>query len=129
MDEPDIYHPSNTQITSQGVNQLYNTRLPVGKWTSYMQPSYQSRNELVIYNQVTSQGMNQLYISWRGQITFNDMIMPSAFTRPTRLVGRYLVLANWNNNPRVDMSLHSDTLLKFRANQSLLFLLNAACLP
>jgi hypothetical protein len=26
------------------------------------------------------------------------------------------------------MSLHSDTLFRFRANQSLLFLLNAACL-
>jgi hypothetical protein len=38
------------------------------------------------------------------------------------------VLAHWNNNPRVDMSLHSDTLFWFRANQLLLFLLNAACL-
>jgi hypothetical protein len=34
----------------------------------------------------------------------------------------------WNNSPRVDMSLHSDTLFWFRGNQSLLFLLNAACL-
>jgi hypothetical protein len=33
-----------------------------------------------------------------------------------------------HNSPRVDMSLHSDTLFWFRANQSLLFLLNAACL-
>ena len=48
-------------------------------------------------------------------------------TRPTRWVGS-LVLAHWNNSPRVDMSLHSDTLFWFRANQSLLFLLNAACL-
>ena len=29
---------------------------------------------------------------------------------------------------RVDVSLHSDTLFWFRANQSLLFLLNAVCL-
>jgi hypothetical protein len=38
------------------------------------------------------------------------------------------VLAHWNNSPRVDMSLHSDILFWFRANQSLLFLLNAAWL-
>ena len=34
----------------------------------------------------------------------------------------FIVLAHWN------MSLHSDTLFWFRANQSLLFLLNIACL-
>jgi hypothetical protein len=32
------------------------------------------------------------------------------------------MLAHWNNSQRVDMSLHSDTLFWFRANQSLLFL-------
>ena len=36
------------------------------------------------------------------------------------------MLAHWNNSPRVDMSHHSDTLSWLRANQSLLFLLNAA---
>ena len=40
----------------------------------------------------------------------------------------FIVLAHWNNSPRVDMTLHSDTLFWFRANQSLLFLLNAVCL-
>jgi hypothetical protein len=49
-------------------------------------------------------------------------------SRPTRWVGFFIVLAHWNNSPWVDMSLHSDTLVWFRANQSLLFLLNAACL-
>jgi hypothetical protein len=40
-----------------------------------------------------------------------------------------LPLARWANNSQwVDMSLHSDTLFWFRANQSLLFLLNAAFL-
>jgi hypothetical protein len=33
-----------------------------------------------------------------------------------------------NTSPQVDMSLHSGTLFWFRANQSLLFLLNVACL-
>ena len=32
------------------------------------------------------------------------------------------------NSQQIDMSLHSDALSRFRANQSLLFLLNAACL-
>jgi hypothetical protein len=40
----------------------------------------------------------------------------------------FIKLAHWNNSPRVEMSLHSDTLFWFRANQSLLFLRNAACL-
>ena len=35
-----------------------------------------------------------------------------------------IVLAHWNNSPRIDMSLHSDTLFWFRANQSLLCLLS-----
>jgi hypothetical protein len=38
------------------------------------------------------------------------------------------VLAHWNNSPRVNMSLHSDTLFWFRANQYVLFLRNAMCL-
>jgi hypothetical protein len=40
----------------------------------------------------------------------------------------FLVLAHWNNSLLIDMSLQSDTLLWYRANQSLLFLLNAAVL-
>ena len=40
----------------------------------------------------------------------------------------FIVLAHWNNSPRIDMSPHSDTLSWFRANQSLIFLLNAVCL-
>ena len=40
----------------------------------------------------------------------------------------FIVLAPWSNSPRMDMSPASDTLSWFRANQSLLFLLNATCL-
>jgi hypothetical protein len=39
-----------------------------------------------------------------------------------------IVLAHWNNSPRIDMSLYLDTLSWFRSNQSMLFLLNTACL-
>jgi len=38
------------------------------------------------------------------------------------------MLAHWNNSPQIDMSPHSDTVSWFWANQSLLFLLNTACL-
>ena len=34
------------------------------------------------------------------------------------------MLAHWNDSPRVDMSLHLDTLFWFGANQSLFFLIN-----
>ena len=40
----------------------------------------------------------------------------------------FVVLTHWNNSLQVDMLLHSDALFWFRANQSLLLLLNAACL-
>jgi hypothetical protein len=39
-----------------------------------------------------------------------------------------IVLAPWNTSPRIDMSSHPNMLSRFRANQSLLFLLNATCL-
>jgi hypothetical protein len=44
------------------------------------------------------------------------------------LNGIFIVLSHWNNSPRIDMSPHPDTLSWFRAIQSLLFHLNAACL-
>jgi len=40
----------------------------------------------------------------------------------------FIVIGHWNNSQQVDMSLHSETLSLSRANQSLLFLLNVACL-
>ena len=39
-------------------------------------------------------------------------------SRPTSWAG-FIVLAHWNNSPRVDMSLHSGTLFWFEANQYL----------
>ena len=48
--------------------------------------------------------------------------------KPKTLSWIFIVLAHWNNSPRIDMSLHSDTLFWFRAIQSLLLLLNDACL-
>jgi hypothetical protein len=40
----------------------------------------------------------------------------------------FIGLAHWNNSRCADMSLHFETLSRLRANQSLLLLLNDACL-
>ena len=56
----------------------------------------------------------------KNTLIFNVIIMNSALYKTNVL--------NETNNPPVDMSPHSDTLFWFRANQSLLFLLNAVCL-
>jgi len=55
-------------------------------------------------------------------------ILYSICTRPTRLVRFFIVLAHWNNSPRIDMSFHSHTFSLFRANQFVLLPLNAVCL-
>ena len=49
-------------------------------------------------------------------------------TRLTHLCGCFIALAHWNNSPQIDILPHSDILSWFRANHSLLFLLNNACL-
>ena len=69
----------------------------------------------------------QLYYG-ENKLIFNEMMMTPALYQINMLSWIFIVLAHWNNSPRVDMSLHSDTLFWFRANQSLIFLLNAACL-
>jgi hypothetical protein len=46
----------------------------------------------------------------------------------TRAKRIFAVLVHWKNTPRGDMSVHSDALSWFRANQSLLLLLNDVCL-
>ena len=58
--------------------------------------------------------------SWREEVTLDEMMMTC--TRSTRLV-----LAH-RNTPRVEMSLHSDTLSLFRTNYSLFLPLNSVCL-
>ena len=69
----------------------------------------------------------QLYYG-ENKLIFNEMMMTPALYQINMLSWIFIMLAHWNNSLRVDMSLHSDTLFWFRANQSLIFLLNAACL-
>jgi hypothetical protein len=79
---------------------------------------------------VLRQPSNFSAISWRKQVNFQwiRMMMRSALYWTNTLRLNFIVLVNWNNSLRIDMSSHSDTLYWFRAIQSLLFLLNAACL-
>jgi hypothetical protein len=60
--------------------------------------------------------------------TFDLMLMMSALYFTNKLSWILIVLVHWNNSPQVDMLLHLDTLAWFRANHTLLLLLNAACL-
>ena len=65
-------------------------------------------------------------ISWREQVTFRRDDDDGHFVLNQRayiMLIFYIVLSHWNNNPRVILSLHSDTLSWFRNNQSLFLLL------
>ena len=79
---------------------------------------------MVAYGQLS----NFSAISWREQVIFNEMMMMFALFKINTLSWIFIVLAHWNNSPWTDMSIHSDTLFWFWANQFLLFLINAECL-
>jgi len=68
-------------------------------------------------------------ISWREQVNFqwDDDEVRFELVQHTYLDS--IVLAHWNNSPRIDISPYSDTYSWFRADQSSLFLFNAVCLP
>jgi hypothetical protein len=81
------------------------------------------KSEWLLFN--ANSTIFQLYYC-KNMLIFNEMMMMSALYETNTLSCIFIVLAHWNNSPRVDMSLHSDTLSWFQANQSLFFLLNAA---
>ena len=93
-------------------------------------------NSIYLYNDGWSEWLllnanSAIFQLYHGEnkLIFNETMMRSALYYTSMLSELdFLVLAHWNNSPQVDMSLHSDTLLWFGANQSLLFLLNTACL-
>ena len=61
------------------------------------------------------------------KLLFNEMTMMSALFKINTHSWIFIVLAHWNNHSWIDISSYSHTLSRFRANQSLSFLLNAAC--
>jgi hypothetical protein len=74
-------------------------------------------------------GENKLAKSWREQVTFYEMIIMLSLYQTNKLSWIFIVLAHCNNSPRLDRSLRSDTLFRFRANKCTLshecFLLQA----
>jgi hypothetical protein len=69
----------------------------------------------------------QLYHG-ENKLIFKEMMIKSALFQTNKLGWFVIALVHCNNSLRVDMSLHSDTLIWFRANQSLFLLLHAAWL-
>ena len=63
-------------------------------------------------------------ISWREHVTYQWDDDEVRFVLSWIVIG----LAHWNNCPRVDMSLHLDTLFWFLFNQSLFLLCSDGCL-
>ena len=85
---------------------------------------------LVIYTDYTGRwsGWLVFYAKWASCQISQAMMTMSTFYQTNTLSLSFIVLAHWNNRSRVDMSLHSDTLFCFRANQSLVLFLNYALL-
>ena len=70
----------------------------------------------------------QLYHG-ENKLILNEMTMRSALHKTNTLSLIFIVLGHRNNSQWIDKLPHSDTnLSRFRANQSLRLLLNAACL-
>ena len=82
-------------------------------------------NEWLLFND--NSAIFQLYHG-ENKFNFNEMMMKSTLYLTNTQSWIFIVLGHWNNSQWVDMSLHSYTLFWYRAIQSLLFLLNAACL-
>jgi hypothetical protein len=81
-------------------------------------------SEWLLFN--TNSAIFQLYLTWREQVSFqwDDDEVRFVLDQHAELD---FYSAHWNNSPWVVMLLHSDKLFWFRAKQTLLFLLNAAC--
>ena len=62
------------------------------------------------------------------KLIFHERMMRSTLYLFDTLSWMFIVITHWNNSSRIDISYISNILSWFRANQSLLFLLNAACL-
>jgi hypothetical protein len=65
--------------------------------------------------------------NWDNKLSFNENGEIALYYTNT-LSWICIVLAHWNNSPRLDMSLHWDTLSWFRPNHYLFLLLNDAVL-
>ena len=77
---------------------------------------------------VERQFSNISAMSWREQVNFQWDDDEVRFVLDQHAEYDFYIASSLKQQSRVDMSLHTDTLFWFGANQSLLFLLNAAYL-
>ena len=85
---------------------------------------YEWVREWLLFN--TSSAIFQLY-NGENKLIFNEMKMTSALYYTNMLSRIFIAIPHWNKSQQRDMSPYLDTLSWFRANQSLLLFLNAAC--
>ena len=110
--------PISCLAWAKSLNSLYVTVKNIFKmWVS----------EWLLFN--TNSAIFQLLVyHGENKLIFNEMMTRSILYLTNTLSWIFIVLAHWNNSPGVDMSLHSDILFWFWANQCLLLLLTAVCL-
>jgi hypothetical protein len=70
--------------------------------------------------------LNKCWLLYNLPITVWNTEFTPSFSRVRVAQSIFIVLLHRNNSPRINMSPHSDTLSRFRANQFFLFLPNAA---
>ena len=101
------YHTRQVNFFSERVSEWASELLLLNvMWVIFQLPVYHGKNTLYFYKMT-------MMFSWYYSNTFN---------------WNYIVLNHWNNSQGLNMLLNSNTLPRFWANQSLLFLLNDACL-
>jgi len=95
------------------------TKQPPSGWQLSMFTSYESNNcILFLYDydwlNVVERQMSRISaMSWREQVTFDEMMMMYSLYQTYTLSRIFIVLAHWNNNPWIVISPHSDTLSWF----------------
>jgi len=81
------------------------------------------RNWVIVFS--AKSAIFQLYHGWN-KLIFNEMMMRSTLYQTNTPTWTLIMLAYWNNSPRIDMMPHSDTLSRFQSNSYLLSLLMRA---
>ena len=74
--------------------------IPIQVWLVFIENVV---SEWLLFNAYSA--IFQLYHG-KNKLIFNEMMMNPALYQTNTLSSAFIVLTHWNNNPRVDMSLH-----------------------
>ena len=123
------WHKNTNMQTYSGWEEIYlwhsNTICSVVNFVNHITYPYTCMNRLLLKSGDYSNILEGLLFNPTQKFISYIMVRTNTFSM---LNGIFIVQSHWNNSPRIDMSPHPDTLSWFRAIQSLLFHLNAACL-